>query len=438
MLTREQARFFARNGYVHVSGVVDAPTCRHLVERTWQQLPPHWRRDDPGTWRGAFADSCHEADLDARGGLLKYQCKELAADPHVVAAFQRPSPVHDLAHALIGKPLHAIRVRGLYAIAPQVRPGPARRAFSPHVESHPANLVVLTYLDDVEPGGGGLSVWPGSHVDLWHAFDSKLEHAARSDLAARIARWSSYEPVELPGRAGDVVLTHHRLLHSPSRNSRRRIRFAFLCDYTPLDHLERCREAPGADPWADWPGLRSLAGDGLETASEFELRRTASASVMQRSLAWIRSLVGKRGLPTVGSSEANKCDASRLARSKRPGDVWLSLSDCDDHFDRNHTLDPRGNDLTALGVRVQLNGRTLGSATRGDFTARLAVQPGRNELTIEGVRGPLWLRVVSIRLPFVASEVLLRRAIDGRDATVRCSFDAPGLPVEALPVGSAE
>lgn len=438
MLSREQARFFARNGYVHVSGVVDAQTCRHLVERTWQQLPKHWRRDDPGTWRGTFADSCHEADLDARGGLLKYQCKELAADPHVVAAFQRPSPVHDLAHALIGKPLHAIRVRGLYAIAPRVHSGRTRRAFSPHVESHPANLVVLTYLEDVAPGGGGLSVWPGSHVDLWHAFDSKLEHAARPDLAARIARWSSYEPLELSGRAGDVVLTHHRLLHSPSRNSRRRIRFAFLCDYTPLDHHERCQEAPGADPWEDWPGLRRLADDGLEVPSEFELRRTASASVVQRSLAWIRTLVGKRETRTVGISEANKCEASLLARSKRPGDIWLSLSDRADHFDRNHTLDPAGNDLKALGVQVRLNGQSLTSATRGDLTARLVVRPGRNELSIEGVRGPLWLRVVSIRLPFAASEVLLRRAIDGREATVSCSFDASGPQVEASPVMSAE
>lgn len=435
MLTCDQARFFARNGYVQVPGVVDARTCRRLVERTWQQLPPQWRREDPDSWRGTFADSCHEADLASRGGLLKYQCKDLAADPHVVAAYQRPSPVHELAWALVGTPLHAIRVRGLYAIAPSAGPQARRRAFSPHVESHPAHLVVLTYLEDVAPGGGGLSVWPGSHRDLWHAFDSKLEHAARPDLATRIAHWSAHEPIELPGRAGDVVLTHHRLLHSPSVNSRSRIRFAFLCDYTALDYQQRCQEAPGPDMWEDWPGLRRLAGDGLTAPSEFTLAPVARLPLLRRSLAWLRRVVGAPAASTIGRSEANKCEASRLARSKRSGDIWLVLSDRIEGFERNHTLDPQGSDLTALGMQVQLNGRRLVSATGGGFTAKLQARCGRNELKLLGVRGPLWLRVLAIRLPFAASEVLLRFAIDGGDATVRAAFEAPA-GVDAIGGGS--
>lgn len=430
MIDREQARFFARNGFLQLRGLVPAAACAHLVEETWRHLPAHWRRDDPRTWRGPVGDSCHVATLDFRGGLMKFasgcsggaieERRKLFADPVVTANYQDPSPMHSVAHALIGRRLHPIRLRGLYAIAPVEHPDSAKAVPSPHVEAHPAQIVALTYLQDVAPGGGGLLVWPGSHRLLHSAFESKLDHVAAPGLEAGIAELRRWMPIELPGARGDIVLIHHRLLHSPSINRRDRIRFGFLCDYTSVDHLELCRQRP-AGLWDDWPGLVHLAGaDGLDGGPDF-LRRPARAATsttrISRPIAGLLTLFRE-----VAASQRtrNKAEASLLGRSRRPGETWLTVADCPELFDSNERLDPRGSELarrspwwpTRRPLQVLLNGTPLASATRGGFTARLDVREGANVLQLLDVRSRLWLRVLEVRAPFSASRVIVRSEVD--------------------------
>lgn len=414
MLTPEQARSFARNGFVVLPGLVPASTCAHLVERTWSLLPSHWRRDDPSSWRGDVADSCHVGSLDQRCGLIKFQLKDLGDDPAVVAAFQSPSPVHDAAFDLIGTPLHRIRVRGLYAIAPAEHPDRLPRVPSPHVEGHAAQIVGLCYLDDVCPGGGGLLVWPGSHRELYPAFDSKLDHAVDGSFASRVARLRRFAPLELPGGRGDVLLTHHRLLHSPSVNRSTRIRFAFLCDYLRLGHELLCRQRPGPDLWEDWPGLVArTGGTGLDGGPD-HVRRPAPREPGRRAGA---------GADT--PSARNKADASRILRDRRPGEIWVSLSDSPAKYGHGASLNPVGGEIGRRGVRVRVNGRRVASRARSDVTAPVPIRPGPNRIEITGVTGPLWFRMIEVRLPFADSRVLLRREIDGRAPRVAIDFDLP-------------
>lgn len=396
MLNQELARAFARDGYLHLHDMVDARTCGALAAETWAVLPPHWRRDDPASWRGEVTDSCHAAELGQRGGHLKYQLKALADHPGVVAAFQPGSPMHAFATDLIGRPLHRIRLRGLYVVAPVHRAYRIPTGPSPHVEAHPAQIIALCYLEDVAPGGGGLLVWPGSHHAFHPAFRSKLDYVADDQLAAVYAHYRGLAPVELPGRRGDVILIHNRLLHSPSINRSRRLRLAFLCDYTSLDHTDLCQQVPGSDPFEDWPGVKRWLGD-----ERIEPARCQPWSWWQRLR---NSLHATRRLPKNRTqSSLNKADASRLARARRPGDVWLSISDSPKWFEHRDSLDPMGSDLTAAGIRARWNGTELQSSSRGDITVRLTDLRTENHLEISGIDRPLWVRVLELRSPFSAS-----------------------------------
>ena len=423
MLTAEQARFFARNGFLQLKGCVPAAVCAHLVESTWRQLPPRWRRDDPSSWTGLVEDACHVAGLGYRGGLLKLASgstqarKDLIADPMVVASFHAPAPCHEAAHDLVGTPLHPIRVRGLYAIAPVPEPDAYAEAVSPHVEAHPAQIIALTYLEEVAPGGGGLLVWPGSHRPLYAAFESRLDYVEGPTVAATVAAQLQWRPVELPGDRGDVVFIHHRLLHSPSINRRDRIRFGFLCDYTPRNHRELCR-LPPAGMWDDWPGLVRLAGaQALDGEPDFD-REPALARRRRRVAAKDGTL-----------SSTNKSDASRIARARRPGDVWISIADTPELFESDERLDPHGGRLVpswrgiwTRGIVVASNGEVVTSMSQGGFTAKLAAREGRNVVEVRGIRGPLWLRVIQVAAPFSASRALVRLAIDGTHDAVECDF----------------
>ncbi len=74
---------------------------------------------------------------------------------------------------------------------------------------------------------------------------------------------------------GDLIFTHHRLLHGPSVNRSTAIRYAFLCDYKRDRFAEMCREASTADIWADWPTIAALPAKMRDGASDYELQRKA-------------------------------------------------------------------------------------------------------------------------------------------------------------------
>ncbi len=121
-----------------------------------------------------------------------------------------------------------------------------------------------------------------------------------------------------------------------------------------------------------------------------------------------------------------------------PGEVWLSLSDSPELFDDNERLHPRGGLLVASrrwlwsnGVRVLRNGAPVTSVSHGGFTARLEPRAGSNVLSIRGIRRPLWLRVTALTAPSLASQVLLRHALDGSQRRVDLQFEMVGATVRA-------
>lgn len=426
MLTQEQLSAFARNGFLQVKNMVDPKTCAELVDHTWTRMPPEWSRDDPDSWSGELSDSCHVADLRIRRGLLQFQKGDLIDNPVVTRAFSAQAIGGDLGRALLGAPLAAMRLRGLYAIIPLPETTPYSPFKKPHIESHAAQLIALCYLEDVKPGGGGLLVWPGSHRDIYPVMGSKLEHVSTPEYEEVFWRWAVKEPVELPGERGDVVIIHHRLLHAPSINRTRRIRYGFLCDYQRNDFRTLSTQPPGA-MWEDWPAISALPRHLLDGPSDYVLKSQSDSalSVVDTIRNQALSLDHGESHP----SSIRKGDASVLARSRREGDLWILLSDSP-VTEHDTELFPRGSDLTEAGVEMLVNGQPVTSVCKYDIISKLeAIGPG-DQIEVRGLDRPAWLRVLRIRLPFIRTEILAQKAL--QPGVTRLAFeDAPPKPKAA-------
>lgn len=408
MLTQQDLGFFARNGFLHVKGLIDQATCAELVDHTWTRMPPEWSRHDPDSWVGELPDSCHIADLRIRRGLLQFQKGDLIGHPTIERTFSAGAIGGQLGRALIGAPLAQMRLRGLYSIVP-LPPSYSYSPFKkPHIESHPAQLIALCYLEDVLPGGGGLLVWPGSHRDLYPVMGSKLEHVSTPEYQEAFWRWSALEPIELSGRRGDIVIIHHRLLHAPSLNRTQRIRYGFLCDYQRSDFRTLCTQPPGPDLWEDWPAISALPSDLSDGPSDYVLGRQSPAAIASLENARVQALSLDHG--DSHPSSIRKGDASVLARSRRDGDVWLLLSD-EASTASDTELFPRGSDLTAAGVSILVNGQPVASVCKYDFICKIAAPSPGDVIEVRGLDRPAWLRVLKIQLPFIRSQFLMRQAL---------------------------
>lgn len=406
MLTPEQLGFFARNGFLHLEAVASPAVCEALVERTWTRLPKDWSRDDRSTWKGMAQDSCHIADVRVRRGHFQFQKGDLIGDPTIASAFSERAAGGDVARQLIGHPLSKMRLRGLYCIVPLADEIRFKSMARPHIESHPAQLILLCYLRDVAPGGGGLHVWPGSHREIYPAMGSRLEHVGTPEYDAIFARWASLTPHEVPGRQGDVVIIHHRLLHAPSLNRLDRIRYAFLCDYQREDFRNLCTLRPSSDVWEDWPAIAALPPALRDAPPDIALApQTGLVETTTLDAEHVRLSVAHT--KNTDPSNVRKADASALARSRRADDIWLLLSD-NPATANDWEIYPRGADLSATGLRIWVDGNPVDSVCRYDHIARLPLGPGQHRVRIDGLDRRAWLRVLKVRLPFVETEFLLK------------------------------
>ena len=123
--------------------------------------------------------------------------------------------------------------RGLYCTLPG---SPPQAPGYPGAHSDGAcygrfRLQVSAYIDDLPPGCGGFTVWPGSHARIWteqwEAFRGGEKHTDKSRDVRRAGGYSDpvigrikddTEPVDCHGPAGTVVLWHTKILHMAGLN----------------------------------------------------------------------------------------------------------------------------------------------------------------------------------------------------------------------------
>lgn len=124
------------------------------------------------------------------------------------------------------------------------------------------------YLDTVDIGGGGLTVYPGSHWIAKKYFeDHSLEAPGWTGQLPAIddeGEWnydgSLYRQLrakELTGSAGTVIFWHQRLLHCAAPNQRQDLRMATFSRFTRREG-EEIQEDAATNLWKYWDGMQDI------------------------------------------------------------------------------------------------------------------------------------------------------------------------------------
>ena len=295
-LTSEQIAFFKDNGYLLLPGALDVDLCTWARDRLWEALPTDCslRRHEPQTHVGPFSTADINKDLEHRREGFKWQLRSIRTDPKFIQLIYSPK-LCAVAEQLLGK--NNVRqpvagelpgVRGIYCTLPYG--DQAREPDEAHTDAHPFHFGAVGLIHDVPPDGGAFKVWPKSHKRLyptfWMQYDQarvpSYEHLPSlrgitnpPEYHAELARIEKdTEPVECWGKAGDVVLWHHRLAHMASHNYSGVIRQAVLGDFARNDLDQTRLDPPQPNMWRDWSDELKESNGGYchELASTQRLR----------------------------------------------------------------------------------------------------------------------------------------------------------------------
>ncbi len=151
-----------------------------------------------------------------------------------------PSVLH-MAEALLGGPVkRPRRNRGIYAIFPRDPSGPASK-LGPHMDQSMTEMIVITYLQDVEPGSGGYTFYPTSPQLLYPTSEQALNWVTTNESKnAMDSIKTNVQPIEFTGKAGDVLFCHGWMVHSAGIHESDKIRMAVVQDFNkvrPRSHM---------------------------------------------------------------------------------------------------------------------------------------------------------------------------------------------------------
>ena len=320
-LSTDEIRDFIQNGFIIKRNVLDPKLCAAARDRLWAgNTSSHLRRDDPKTWTGGLPESDQTSTPDGmndRTGNYGWRLRELSGDEDLINLL--PRRVFPWFEQLIGKgevvapevtstatdpdprgkrlrgwPVWGGKeLRGAYCVLPRERPdsppslADAARAGA-HIDPEPMHMVVSGYIDNVPKGGGGITLFPGSHRLLYEAEPSSADIASYTVLhpphpVSGAAAFdlpqpanlkdglANIEPVEFSGNEGDVILWHGRMYHSatPNYSNPPQIRQMILYDAYKKSVYDRAfngRYTKGPQP-SPPPAIRKLHGLELGPAA---------------------------------------------------------------------------------------------------------------------------------------------------------------------------
>ncbi len=250
MLSLRQKQEFYENGYLVVPGVVSqlmTEAARKAINRSVGEVGMH--EADPSKFRKAM------------------YCSELCNQPVITDLFNE-SPFFSIAESLLGKgnvqaarsgqiPL---RFPNVMDGAPEPRGhldglGSGNNSMAKGVYRRGFTAFAVVYLSDVpETHSGNFTVWPRSH----RFFEDYFKNEGHEVLANGMPRPELPEgPVMITGKAGDVVIAHHQIVHGPSPNASSNIRYAAIFRVRHVDVETNGLEAY-TDIWREFAGVQEV------------------------------------------------------------------------------------------------------------------------------------------------------------------------------------
>lgn len=246
VLTYNQLRQFARDGYVLLKGVVGesflGAADAEIDELIAQTPPPKGTTGHHSHWPTSGLPAC-EAALRGSGAL-------------------------DIANELVAPHSLDYSVGQYVQVATNI-PVWSHIPGGPHIDNHvvdadvdPGSFTLLAgiYLvDESQPVSGNLWVWPGSHRDHARLFQERgvnalvptFGHSMSLDPPLELA-----DPVEIRAERGDLLLAHFLLGHNSGGNETDRVRRILYYRLACEDHRARWKET-FLDPWTEYPRVRA-------------------------------------------------------------------------------------------------------------------------------------------------------------------------------------
>ena len=248
MLTRRQKQQFYEDGYLKVPGAVP----RVMIERARKAM-----NHSVGSI-GIQAENASEYRPSAL-------CDELRNAPVMTDLFNK-SPVVQIAESLLGAgnvlPGGGAQMALRFPGSLESDPGEPRghldglgtgtNGMPKGVYRRGFTALAVIYLADVpEPYSGNFTVWPKSH----RFFQEYFKREGHEVLKNGMPRVELPEgALQMTGEAGDLILTHHQLVHTAAPNGSPNIRYAAIFRVRHVD-CEKNGADGYLDIWREWPGV---------------------------------------------------------------------------------------------------------------------------------------------------------------------------------------
>lgn len=258
MLSLAQKRQFYEQGYLKIPGVVPKVMIDEALRAVNHSIGTvGLGGEDMDNNRSAFfcAELLHAPvilDLYNKSPVIAI-AEELMGEGNVLPVGQaKPYPRFPLAPGE-DAPEPRGHIDGIGSGANGMAKGVYRRGFT---------AFAVVYLADLlESNAGNFTVWPQSH----RAYQDHFKRVGHEVLAQGMPRIDlPAGPVMVTGKAGDLILAHHQILHTGGPNASPNVRHAVIARLRHKDAGD-IKYAAYTDIWREWPGISEAVLGQAET-----------------------------------------------------------------------------------------------------------------------------------------------------------------------------